>query len=78
MPRVGEHVEQAGVTVQAATVLRWAGPGAVQAVGAGGRRPPDDADVVLPAVTEVVVVPEDGAGLDDRRESGREATSSSD
>jgi hypothetical protein len=52
MSRVGEHVEQAGVAVRAAAILRWTGPVAVQTVGTVGRRPADDADVVLPAVAD--------------------------
>jgi hypothetical protein len=60
--RVGQHHEQALVPVRAAADLRRAGAGTVEAPrrpGTDGGEPLTDPDVVLPAVAEVVLVPDD-------------------
>jgi hypothetical protein len=61
MARSSDDVEQVLVAGRAAAVLRRAGAGAVEAGRRLGGPVVLDADVVLPAVAEVVVVAEDGA-----------------
>ena len=64
MGRVGEDLQQPRVPVRAAAVLGRAGTCAVQTGRRLGGRRPSHADVVLPAVAEVVVVAEHRAVRD--------------